>query len=89
MVAHTFTAWCKKHRVRYRSHEPEGHRAHAGTEHRPYIKMKAVVAAPPPRARYSISVSSLNIGRYMAITIVPTMIPTPIIRIGSMIEVSA
>jgi hypothetical protein len=37
---------------------------------------------------YLISVRSLNIGRYMEITIVPTMAPTPIIRIGSMIEVS-
>ena len=39
-------------------------------------------------ARYSIRVSNLNIGRYIAMTIVPTMMPTPIIRIGSMIEVS-
>jgi hypothetical protein len=38
---------------------------------------------------YSISVSSLNIGRYMAITMMPTMTPTPIIISGSMIEVSA
>ena len=38
--------------------------------------------------RYLISVSSLNIGRYIEITIVPTIAPTPIIRIGSMIEVS-
>ena len=37
---------------------------------------------------YLISVSILNIGRYIEITIVPTMMPTPIIRIGSMIEVS-
>ena len=40
------------------------------------------------RARYLISVSSLNIGRYMEMTIVPTIAPTPIIRIGSMIDVS-
>ncbi len=40
------------------------------------------------RHGYSIRVSSLNIGRYIAMTIVPTMMPTPIIRIGSMIEVS-
>src|SRR5947207_1075789 len=33
---------------------------------------------------YLMSVSILNIGRYIAITIVPTMKPTPIIRIGSM-----
>jgi hypothetical protein len=38
---------------------------------------------------YFTSVSSLNIGRYIERMIVPTMIPTPIIMIGSMIEVSA
>jgi hypothetical protein len=38
--------------------------------------------------RYLMSVSILNIGRYIAITIVPTMAPTPIIRIGSMMDVS-
>ena len=32
--------------------------------------------------------SILNIGRYIEITIIPTMAPTPIIMIGSMIEVS-
>jgi hypothetical protein len=37
--------------------------------------------------RYLMSVSILNIGRYIAITMVPTMIPTPIIRIGSMMDV--
>ena len=37
---------------------------------------------------YWMSVSILNIGMYMAITIVPTMTPTPIISTGSMIEVS-
>ncbi len=37
---------------------------------------------------YLISVSILNIGMYMAITIVPTITPTPIISTGSMIEVS-
>ena len=37
---------------------------------------------------YLTSVSILNIGRYIEITIVPTIAPTPIIRIGSMIEVS-
>src|SRR4051794_5893303 len=40
------------------------------------------------RRRYLISVSSLNIGRYIEITIVPTIAPTPIISTGSMIEVS-
>jgi hypothetical protein len=39
--------------------------------------------------RYLISVSILNIGKYMATTIRPTIAPTPIIMIGSMIEVSA
>ncbi len=38
--------------------------------------------------RYLISVSSLNIGRYMLMMITPTMQPTPIIISGSMIEVS-
>ena len=38
---------------------------------------------------YWIRVSILNIGRYIAITMTPTIIPTPIIMIGSMIEVSA
>ena len=42
----------------------------------------------PYSARYLMSVSILNIGRYIAITIVPTMMPTPIIRIGSMMDVS-
>ncbi len=37
---------------------------------------------------YLMSVSILNIGRYIAITIVSTMAPTPIIRIGSMMDVS-
>jgi hypothetical protein len=39
--------------------------------------------------RYLISVSILNIGRYMLMMITPTIRPTPIIMIGSMIEVSA
>jgi hypothetical protein len=38
--------------------------------------------------RYLMSVSILNIGRYIEMTIVPTMAPTPIISTGSMIEVS-
>ena len=38
-------------------------------------------------ATYLISVRSLNIGRYIEMTMVPTMMPTPIIKIGSMIEV--
>jgi hypothetical protein len=40
------------------------------------------------RAFYLISVRSLNIGRYIAITMTPTIMPTPIIMIGSMIDVS-
>ena len=41
------------------------------------------------RQHYLISVSSLNIGMYIAITIVPTIAPTAIIMIGSMMDVSA
>ena len=40
-------------------------------------------------ACYLISVSSLNIGRYMLMITMPTMTPTPSIMIGSTIEVSA
>ena len=40
-------------------------------------------------ARYLISVSSLNIGKYMLMITTPTMIPTPSIMIGSTIEVRA
>ena len=46
---------------------------------------------PPTGARaprYLMSVSILNIGRYIEMMMMPTMIPTPIIMIGSMIEVS-
>ena len=39
-------------------------------------------------ARYLTSVSILNIGRYIEMMITPTIRPTPIIMIGSMIEVS-
>ena len=39
--------------------------------------------------RYLISVSSLNIGRYIEMMIVPMTAPTMMIMIGSMIEVSA
>jgi hypothetical protein len=38
--------------------------------------------------RYLISVSILNIGKYIEMMITPTIMPTPIIMIGSMIEVS-
>ena len=47
------------------------------------------VARCPPRPRYLISVSSLNIGRYMEMITMPTMTPTPSIMIGSTIEVRA
>ncbi len=40
------------------------------------------------RARYCTSWSSLNIGMYIAITMIPMIRPTPIIMSGSMIEVS-
>ena len=45
-------------------------------------------AGPLPRS-YLISVSSLNIGRYIEMMIVPMTPPTMMIMIGSMIEVSA
>ncbi len=41
------------------------------------------------RNTYLTSVSSLNIGRYMLMMMTPTMIPTPTIISGSMIEVRA
>ncbi len=37
--------------------------------------------------RYWISVSSLNIGRYIAMMMIPTTMPTAIIISGSMIDV--
>ena len=43
---------------------------------------------PSPPPHYLMSVIILNIGRYIAMTIVPTITPTPIISTGSMIEVS-
>jgi hypothetical protein len=43
---------------------------------------------PDPHRAYLISVSSLNIGRYMLMITMPTMIPTPSIMIGSTIDVS-
>src|SRR4051812_31417125 len=42
------------------------------------------VVSPP----YLMSVSILNIGIYIAMTIVPTMMPTKIMRTGSMMDVS-
>ncbi len=43
----------------------------------------------PCRASYSISDIILNIGRYMAMMMTPTIAPTAIIMSGSMIEVRA
>ena len=43
---------------------------------------------PSRHIRYLMSVSSRNIGRYIEMMITPTIKPTPIIMIGSMIEVS-
>ena len=55
--------------------------------------LSAIVGAHSPRSSradaYLTSVSSLNIGRYIEITMIPTITPTPIIINGSMIEVSA
>jgi hypothetical protein len=42
---------------------------------------------PPNAANYWISVSSLNMGMYIEMMMMPTMIPTPIIIRGSMTEV--
>ena len=52
-------------------------------------KLHGVVSRGLGRARsYLISVSILNIGRYMLMMITPTIRPTPIIISGSMMEVS-
>jgi len=42
----------------------------------------------PCAPRYLTSVSILNIGRYIEMMMMPTMTPTPIIMIGSTIDVS-
>ena len=63
----------------------EAHFSVARLDNRPLSPAEAGAAAP---AGYLISVSSLNIGMYIERMITPTMIPTPIIMIGSMIEVS-
>ena len=48
-----------------------------------------LITTEAPRAfRYCTSCSSLNIGRYIAITMIPMIAPTPIIMSGSTIEVS-
>jgi hypothetical protein len=52
----------------------------------PFSRLKrAVHGASKPS--YLISVSILNIGRYIEMMITPTIRPTPIIMIGSTIEV--
>jgi hypothetical protein len=43
---------------------------------------------PRRRRRYFTSVSILNIGMYIEMMMMPTMMPTPIIMIGSTIDVS-
>jgi hypothetical protein len=51
--------------------------------------LRRVSTSCGPYSRYLTSVSSLNIGRYMLMMMMPTMIPTPTIISGSMIEVRA
>jgi hypothetical protein len=57
---------------------------------RPRLRTPSIEAPlrPAVHACYLTSVSSLNIGMYIEITIVPTIAPTPIISSGSMIDVS-
>ena len=85
-------------RARPRLLAPElGERAVAGPE-RGHVAASATTAVVTEISRgstssdrpsfYWISVSILNIGRYIAITIVPTITPTQIMSSGSMIEVS-
>ena len=52
------------------------------------LRVSEAVSATTTALRYWISVSILNIGRYIAMMITPTISPTPIIISGSMIEVS-
>jgi hypothetical protein len=51
--------------------------------------LHAAKLAPRPGDDYCTSSRSLNIGRYIAITMIPMIAPTPIIISGSMIEVRA
>jgi hypothetical protein len=51
-------------------------------------RRRAAAARTPNPSRYLTSVSILNIGRYIEMMMMPTMTPTPIIMIGSTIEVS-
>ena len=74
-----------------RAYRHDGH-----SSSRPTTTIRRVSRASRPlwatdarsRARYLISVRSLNIGRYIEMTMVPTMAPTQIISSGSMIDVS-
>ena len=61
------------------------HKRRAGFARAPFNPAKG---QPPVRCVYLTKLSILNIGRYMEITITPTMAPTMIIISGSMIEVS-
>jgi hypothetical protein len=56
--------------------------------HRRRVYHAEDVSRESRRRRYLISVNSLNIGRYMLMITMPTMIPTPSIMIGSTIDVS-
>ena len=64
--------------------------AAVATRRGPPGSLEATTNAAKSPSVYSMRVSILNIGMYIAITItMPTMAPTPIISTGSMIEVSA
>ncbi len=66
--------------------------ASSASQGRPHLRTHSKPRGPthrPGRFAYLTSWSSLNIGRYIARMIVPTMTPTTMIMIGSMIEVSA
>ncbi len=73
-------------RARGRRDRRQGWRAAAA--HRARAGGSVVLARDCERVSYWISVSSLNIGRYIEMITMPTMIPTPSIMIGSTIEVS-
>lgn len=74
-------------RSRPRSAGSARHQTTPVVGHAARLVARLLAAALLLRARYLMSVRSLNIGRYIEMTIVPTMTPTPIMRIGSMIEV--
>ena len=60
-----------------------------GQDPRPGQRAHCRTAGPPPPPPYLIWSYTLNIGRYIAITMRPTIEPTITIMIGSRIEVSA